>query len=566
MMRDGKYDMRCVISVITVVLGSVALATMPFAEADDNSRSESFPPNSEPAGPKNGEASNSYMVGQTTASCVILDSKGKPVLDNNDPLAKLLLASGACPRNVFELHSRLLAAGAKIRTTLVANRGFHNPKLGSFSMFELVSGRLSSLAIDINDGEFFFGHFTGTRGVSTLIAEQQPDPDALMIELIAWDPVKQVFNFYELIGDGQKGQWFYRGNSLDILIDVTLLHRQPNPSQPKFGNRLRCSACHTAGGPIMKELAAPHNDWWTTARPLPFGQWKPDADLSRILQGLVDAGELAKSVKVGLSKLYGSEKFQQAQRTLSLQEQLRPLFCPVELNLASDSTPFDQKGPQIKIPSAFFVHPMLTQGAAAMARAHYDAALAATRAKFPETSRADADHAWLTPVKAYSDSLTIASLVKQGIIDQEFVSDVLAIDLTNPLFSTARRSLLRMLPNNAAGDWQAAFKTFLKAGKDPAAQELFSNLTDPGRNAKFHQDRATRFLNQCQARLQTKDAVIEMYRLLAQRRAEVRASEISKNPRGQILEPGFRLIFPVVTPAATPGRLRLAEDGKVISQ
>lgn len=316
----------------------------------------------------------------------------------------------------------------------------------------------------------------------------------------------------------------------------------------------------------MKELAAPHNDWWTTARPLPFGKWKPDADLARILQGLVDAGELAKSVKAGLSKLYGSGKFQQAQRTLSLQEQLRPLFCPVELNLASASTPLDQNGPQIKIPSAFFVQPMLAQGSVTIVRAHYDAALAATRAKFPETSRADADHAWLTPVRAFSDSLAIASLVKQGLVDQEFVCDVLAIDLTNPLFSTARCSLLRMLPNNAAGDWQAAFKASLKASKNPAAQELLSNLTDPSRNAKFHQDRAARFLNQCQNRLQTKDAVIEMYRLLAQRRAEVRASEISKNPRGQILEPGFRVIFPVVTPAATPGRLRLTEDGKVMSQ
>ena len=28
-----------------------------------------------------------------------------------------------------------------------------------------------------------------------------------MVELIAWDPGKQVFNFYELIGNGEKGEW-----------------------------------------------------------------------------------------------------------------------------------------------------------------------------------------------------------------------------------------------------------------------------------------------------------------------------------------------------------------------
>ena len=55
-----------------------------------------------------------------------------------------------------------------------------------------------------------------------------------------------------------------------------------------------------------------------------------------------------------------------------------------------------------------------------------------------------------------------------------------------------------------------------------------------------------------------------MYKLLAQRRAESFASEISKNPEGQILEPGFRVIFPKVTPAAKPGFLRLNEDCQVV--
>jgi len=559
-MRASKNYWQSLAAIVVVVSGLMALATMPFAQADGNQSQKSFPPNSALAGLRYGVASNLHTVSSTPAACVIRDSNGKPVLDNNDPLAKLLLASDPCPRNVFELRSRLLAAGAKIKTTFVDNRGFHNAKSGSFSMFEIVSGRLEPFGIDIKDGEFFFGHFTGTKGANTLFADQSPS--SLMIELIAWDPVKQLYNFYELSDEGQKRQWFYRGNSLDIIADVALLHRQPTPSKPQFGSRLRCSACHVAGGPIMKELAAPHNDWWTAARPLPLGKWKPDSALSRILQGLVDAGELSKSVKAGVSKLYGSEKFQQAQRALSLQEQLRPLFCPVELNLASDLSPFDQKTSQMKIPSAFFVHPGLAQGVITIARDHYAAALAAAKAKFPETSRIDADHGWLAPVKAFSDSVAIASLVKTSIIDQEFVCDVLAVDLTNPLFSTARGNLLRLLPNKAGGDWQTAFKASLKASQDPAAQELFNNLTDPKRNVQFHQARAARFLSQCQNRLQSKEAVIAMYRLLAQRRAEASASEISKNPRGQILEPGFRIIFPEVTPPAKPGKLRLTEEGQ----
>lgn len=105
-----------------------------------------------------------------------------------------------------------------------------------------------------------------------------------------------------------------------------------------------------------------------------------------------------------------------------MQEQLRPLFCPVELNLESDSTPLDDKAAQINIPSAFFVDPLLMQGSAgsiSIKRADYDAALKALKSSFPEAlpARPDADHGWLTPVKAFSDSLAIESLIKDGLIE-----------------------------------------------------------------------------------------------------------------------------------------------------
>jgi hypothetical protein len=487
-------------------------------------------------------------------------------MNNHDPLAKFLSATGPCPTNVFELRSRLTSGGAKLRPAFVANRGFHNPKNNAdkvqMMLFEIISGRLSQPVIEIKDGEFFFGHFITTDGTNFKAGQD------VFIELLAWDPVKEVFNFYELTDDRGGPKWFYRGDSIDIQNDVRLLHRQPDPNRPQFGKQLRCSGCHTAGGPIMKELAAPHNDWWTKARPLPLDKPRPDAQLASVLKELVDAEELATSVKAGLDKMAASAKFLQAKQALTLQEQLRPLFCEVELNLESDPAPLDDKREQINIPSAFFVNPLLARGSVSVRRAHYDAALAEAKSSFPETSRADADHGWLTPVKAFSDALAIDSLVKQGLIDPEFVSDVLAIDLTTPLFSTRRCKLLRLLPDSAAGDWQTTFRDSLKTAAigDTAAQELLINLTDPRRDAKFHQMRAARLLDQCQNRAQSKEAVVEFYHLLAQRRQEVRDSEISKNPQGQILEPKFRVIFPTTTLTIRSGSLRLTEDGLVIRQ
>jgi hypothetical protein len=198
-------------------------------------------------------------------------------------------------------------------------------------------------------------------------------------------------------------------------------------------------------------------------------------------------------------------------------------------------------------------------------RGHYDTALTTLKASFPGTSQPDADHAWLIPVKAYSDTLTIESLIKQNIIDEEFVSDVLAVDLANPLFSTGRCNLLQLLPTKSDSDWQEAFQTSLqaKAGQDQAARELLTILSDSSRNMQFHRTRAVRLIEQCQNLLQSSDGVMTMYRLLTQRRAEVETSEISKNGRNKILEPGFRVIFPNVTPAARPGTLILTEDCQV---
>jgi hypothetical protein len=515
----------------------------------------------------NKSAFGNASVQPPPSACIIRDNANQITLNNNDPLARLLLSGGPCPANVFEFRARLLGAGAKIKTAFVANRGFHNPARGSFSMFEIVSGRLATAGIEVADGEFFFGHFTGRDG-NKLFADQTPQDGSLMVELIAFDPQKRLFNFYEVIGNGQKGEWFYRGDSLDIQADIKLLHRQPDPIHPQFGERLRCSGCHIAGGPIMKELAAPHNDW-DTARHLPLANMKPDGELARILPGIVDADELAKSVNAGLLKLAASEKFQQGKKALSLQEQLRPLFCPLELNLESDLTPFDDKAPQLRLPSAFLVDPRLAQGSVTIDHAQYEAALVALNSLFPEgQQRRDGDHGWLTPVKAFSDMLAIDSLIKQGLIDQEFVSDVLAVDLTNPVFSQSRCGLLRLVPNKADANWKETFKATLTSAKtNAAAQELLNNFTDPTRDAQFHQARGTRLLTQCQNRLQTNDSVTALSRLLAQRRSEAFASEISKNRQGQVLEPtGFRVIFPETRPPIRPGSFRLTDDCQVIAK
>ncbi|MCX6127331.1 MAG: hypothetical protein NTV34_21630 [Proteobacteria bacterium] len=493
----------------------------------------------------------------TGSSCSI---GGRPSIKNTDILIKLLQAPGQCPKDVFGLHQKLKADGLTQKPAMVANRGFHNSTLGSFSFFETVEGISNGFGSTVKPGDFFFGHFTGVDSSGSISLDQEPSSGKLMIELIVWDDLKGFFNFYEMIGAGSVGQWFYRGDSSDILADVAQLHRQSDPAHPIFGTNLRCSGCHTNGGPIMKELSFPHNDWWLSDHKLPLEPNHPDNRVQEIMAKLVDASQFAGSVSTGQTKLMASAKFSGAIKALSLQERLRPLFCPVEVNISSDVHSIAENQADISVPSGFFINPLLAKQDLHLSRKAYTESLKILKSKFPETGALDADHAWLAPVKAESDLALVQAAIGAGLVDDEFVSDVLAVDVTNPVVSMQRCALLKFLPTSASIGWQEGFLRNLQSSATDGAKELALNFTAIERDKAFHQRTAEEFLSSCQTQLMQQDGVTNLARLLGQRRAEVFASEISKNPMGQILEPGFRVIFPLIQPAPQAQRLRLSSN------
>jgi len=490
------------------------------------------------------------------ASCQIKGLEKSQILPQ-DALAQVLNSLPQCPPDVVVLRQELQKRGAELNTTLVANRGFHNPDAGSFSLFESLTGRLQGVDFQLSPGMFFLGHFTMAENLR-LSLDQNPQSDGLMIELIAWDPRKGLYNFYELIGQKapQGGGWHYRGDSRDILADTQALHLPRPNGQGAFGNRLRCSGCHLAGGPIMKELTLPHNDWWLRTRPLPLGKNSPDPTLSGLLKQLQGADVLSQHVQTGLLQLFNSPNYQAIERTL--QVQLRPLFCPEELNLESDSLPLAETGPTIEIPASAFIDPRWQAKELTVSSEAYRVALKALKSHFPETALPDADHAWLSPVKGWSDQQAIAQLEQKGLIDDEFIADVLAVDLQRPVVSAQRCGLLQYVPSQWSPDWQAKFRQNLSRHTTPAALQLFRHLRDPVFNRHSHQAQAKQFVQACQKRLNSPEGIQDLLQFLAAQRLAISKSEISSNPRGQILEPGFRLIFPIwELPKQTP-QLNLA--------
>lgn len=475
------------------------------------------------------------------ADCRILTSSNETAPIQSDTLYRVLTQEPGCAENVQQLTEVLEDAGLSSNAAMVANRGRNNTRLGSFSFFEQVLGRYGDAVLE--PGDVFFGHFTWARnGVVNL--DQSPRPGKLLIEAIAWDPAKGYYNFYELIGTRTSGQWFYRGDSRDAVLDNRYLHRAPPANRPKFGTRMRCSACHTSGGPIMKEIAPPHNDWWAAGRALPLAPNRPAPQVQRRLEQLVLAADFAESVRRGQDKLEQSTAWQQILSTRSLQEQLRPLFCTVEINLESAPEPSEACTNSLVTPAGFWTHPLLAAQDLTLSCRDYGNSLNRRGFRFPETQNRDADHPWLTPVKSRSDLSAVVSLVERGVVDEEFVADVLAVDFEQPVFSAERCNLLQFVPTGS-GNMVEQLRATLRQRSEPGAQQLYQNLTDPERTARFHRARAAAYLAQTDARLSRPVGVETALDQLVAVRQAVFASEISKNPRGQILEPGFRVIFPV---------------------
>lgn len=441
---------------------------------------------------------------------------------NNDYLRLILSRSGECPLDVKSLKKEFELDGMTAVPAMVANRGFHNPEEGSFSIFESVKGFSRLRGAAVAPEHLYFGHFTGLES-KKIVLDQTATPQKLLIEAIAYDFKKEIYNFYELRGTLSGARWFYRGDSWDALKDNVNLKRGPSP---RFGSRMRCSACHNSGGPIMKEINFPHSDWWTKSRGLPLGSNSPSQDIDVYLKQFVDASVFAQNVQKGINLL----KKKQMEGTLTNQEKLRPLFCSTEINLKSDSG----LNSQVEISSEVFVDPFLVEERVlTMDRSAYLNGLKFLKSKFPENGQLDAAFAFHAPVRSVVNQIQVRELISLGFISQEFALDVLIIDYKNPLFSKTRCDLLKLVPEGSG--WQEGFIKNLSS-------ELSSNFKI--QNGDEHKKKAAQYIEDKKLSWNSSQKVIEELQKLNVLRLSVYQDEISQNPQGQILEPGFRVIFP----------------------
>src|SRR4051812_32586549 len=212
----------------------------------------------------------------------------------DDAVARAILSGSPVPRDIQAIRHRLQTElGGVLKTHIVANGGHDHPTRRGvmFMCFESYAG--PSPAGPIDEGDLFLGYFLVPDAGRLTVG-------AGFVELIAWDRTTHRFNFWELIDS----TWHLRGDSGDVLDNIQAINtgakvpafRFPRTS-PDGTPVLRCSGCHTLGAPIMKELEAPHNDWWTEHDQLQPGALALDADTAALFERATDASHLSALVK-----------------------------------------------------------------------------------------------------------------------------------------------------------------------------------------------------------------------------------------------------------------------------
>jgi len=300
-------------------------------------------------------------------------------------------------------------------------------------------------------------------------------PEAPDLEVLAWDEVNGVYNFYKLDREGEPNQvWKLAATSRNV---------DTISPQQRAGT---CLACHASGFPVMKELRFPWNNWHSGQSRIDYLQqitaperrWPVAANPHFSPSTFLLGEDFEKSISAAIGRS-NSRRFEQliikqtgGKLTVAdARRVLRPLFETTEVNLVSAGqqsglhplSGTTQVGPSqtIKIPNSFFLMSAVLGGAgvneanefqsvAIVQPADYKALIENSGVRITSDLtgriRGDTHFSWFTPEQGFVASNWIATLIENGVVSKAFVAAVAGADLETPVFSKERAMLLKFVP------------------------------------------------------------------------------------------------------------------------
>ena len=448
----------------------------------------------DPAGPdgeggdcEGAKCDDADQVAETPCDGVMIDRAGRGLGDGKiagtlgDPIAKLAFGTGeSCPTTFPAIVEKLLASGKceGHRSMLVSETAQLLAKATDYRAVTFMECETA----ENQRGSVWFSTF-GIRAASDLAKTEIPEN----AEMFAFDPVAGVFNYYET--KGEEIEFF--GNSQEYV------------EKGASGQTRRCAGCHTGGGPIMKELNAPWLHWQPDfntpghseiieANKTLLGNESDGVDL----EGIVSQGNdewndrRLKFAKDGLGT------------TTTVADLLRPVFCTVEVNLDSDFGDSVSSGPLTEMVTDATISSFSSIN---IENDDYQAIIKSFGSRMAvSTKKVDTIGAFTRIQRGEADSNYQQKLIDDGILDQEFVEDVLLVDFTRAVFSTDRCKLLDFAPELDAGDATAKkirdgfIRNLERAGTLPKpAADFLRNLEEDKDDARAT---VSKFEEKCSSR------------------------------------------------------------------
>jgi hypothetical protein len=387
-------------------------------------------------------------------NCMIPMSAGDIATELNDPWAALVLrknAGGAGPwpasvadivnaigslsaSNQLQQFSYLVGEGTQIPTTIAPRTGNRDlryvitwgPSIASPSVF------LSAVPAGVSPG--------------------QPAP---FLQIIAFDPTKQKFNYYQYISNssvrndpGTIKTWSWAGDTSFARA-------------PKTVGR-GCFQCHLNGGLNMKELTPPWNNWQSPQASVNPAVVPPEVATDPLFLNLSGADRFQQAFQgaqfnLDLQFVRGSI---QGNKVSNPPELLRRLIETTTINFASSQVQSQSSADVTALPNDFFLNDSVLRNVLnlnyaipplTLARGSYESFV--TAQEFRLVNRA-ADNgppnysqpgptffSFFVPVPAYEDAKAIQQLVLQKVVSPKFAAAILMVDFPNPIFSPDRSSL-----------------------------------------------------------------------------------------------------------------------------
>lgn len=399
----------------------------------------------------------------------------------SDPFFDLVITKEPLATRVSRIEE-LIQPRAEQRRTFVVDESIADPRPGQ-------QRRTVIAFVGTNDGIVLDSNVMLSVAFSS---ESFPDAPRF-IEAWGWDNRRGRYNYYKLDQTGTpdlRKTWKFRGSSVDADM------------QSAADRAGTCMQCHINGGPIMKELLFPWNNWHsdaaasntqylTTLAP-PDVRWKVSAD-PHLAQGRLLGAETLELNILDSLRQFNTRRLNAhlvrsdvdgnvavdpkdgRSRVVEGRRLLRPLFETTEVNLISARQRsglhplpvISTTGPgrDVEVPASFFLNANLLRGGTpakykglgidratafgqvvSLTPAEYKQLVTESRLELAGREPGDADFAWFTPEASHIDNDMIDQLVQRGIISSSFAAAVLAVDVEAPVFSERRGRLLQFVP------------------------------------------------------------------------------------------------------------------------